>query len=325
MPTPLKYQISSTVSPQATAELTKFYNSGSGLIQGNPPESLADFDALTAKADEAKKPLSDAVANQYEMTIEKQVLGGVNVLRIRPHNYDANDRRLLVYIHGGGFVVFSAEVELVLPSLIGTNVGAEIVSIDYTLSPRGTYETITKQVLDVYKAILEDGQDPNLLGLFGDSVGGNITLASVLRMRDEDIPLPAALVLLSPSSDISEAGDSRLTMDERDPVLSKSSFAMMSKVYAPDGNEKSPYASPVHGDFTNSFPPVLIQGGTRELLLSDFVRVYQALIQGEKEAVLDLYEGMCHVFQARLPDVPETQAAVRRAGEFFRTKLQPGA
>ncbi len=125
---------------------------------------------------------------------------------------------------------------------------------------------------------------------------------------------------------MSEDGDSRLSIggSDSDPILSRSAFGMLGQAYAPDGELHNPYASPVHGDYTKPFPPTLIQGGTRELLLSDFVRFYQAMIQGGNEAVLDLYEGMCHVFQARFPEVPETKAAVRRAGDFLRRKLSDG-
>ncbi len=223
-------------------------------------------------------------------------------------------------------MVFSAGVELVLPSLLATNLGLQIVSIDYTLAPRGTYGSVTDQITAVYRGLLEGGQDPRQTGMFGDSVGGNITAASVLKMRDLGLTLPAALLLVSPNTDISMDGDTRMTLGacDGDPVLSTSSFGMMAKVWAPDGDEKNPYASPVHGDYSAPFPPTLIQGGTRELLLSDFVRLYRALTDGGQEAILDLYEGMPHVFQARYPDIPETRAAVNRAVRFFKERLRVG-
>ncbi len=320
---PLKYQVANTVSPAAQKELAASYSKHPALIKGDPPKTLTDFDRLAAEADDEKRPLSDEVAKALGMSVARETIGGVGVLRIRPPSFDKEDGRLLIYIHGGGFVVFSAAVELVLPSLLASYLGIQIVSIDYTLAPRGTYETVTDQVTAVYRGLLESGQDPRLTGVFGDSVGGNITAASVLKMRDRGLALPAALLLVSPNTDISMDGDTRMTLGacDGDPVLSTSSFGMMAKVWAPDGNERHPYASPVHGDYRSPFPPTLIQGGTRELLLSDFVRLYRALIDGGKEAILDLYEGMPHVFQARYPNIPETRAAVDRAGRFFKNKL----
>ena len=324
---PLKHQVANTVSPEGQKELAASYDKDPALIKGEPPKTLADFDELAAKADAGKRPLSDEVAKALGMSVSKELIGGVDVLRIKPQSLDEEDGRLLIYVHGGGFVVFSASVELVLPSLLATDLGVPVVSIDYTLAPRGTYETVTDQVAAVYRGLLEAGQNPRLTGMFGDSVGGNITAASVLKMRDLGLALPAALLLVSPNTDISMDGDTRMTLGacDGDPVLSTSSFGMMAKVWAPDGNVKHPYASPVHGDYRAAFPPTLIQGGTRELLLSDFVRLYRALIDGGKEAILDLYEGMPHVFQARFPDIPETRAAVDRAGRFFRDKMRNGA
>ena len=323
---PLKYQVSNTVSPEGQKELAASYSKNPGLIQGAPPKTLEDFDQLTAKADDGKRPLSDEVAKKLGMSVSKEVIGGVSVLRLTPQSFDGKDSRLLIYTHGGGFVVFSAGVELVLPSLLATNLGLQIVSIDYTLAPRGTYGSVTDQITAVYRGLLEGGQDPRQTGMFGDSVGGNITAASVLKMRDLGLTLPAALLLVSPNTDISMDGDTRMTLGacDGDPVLSTSSFGMMAKVWAPDGDERNPYASPVHGDYSAPFPPTLIQGGTRELLLSDFVRLYRALTDGGQEAILDLYEGMPHVFQARYPDIPETRAAVNRAVRFFKERLRVG-
>ncbi len=86
----------------------------------------------------------------------------------------------MIYVHGGGYVVFSASAELVLPSLLATELGVEVLSIDYTVAPRGTYQTITDQVVAVYRAVLENGANPEQVGMFGDSAGGGITLATVL-------------------------------------------------------------------------------------------------------------------------------------------------
>ncbi len=321
-PTPLKFQVSPTVSAQASTEMTAFFGSDPALIQGEPPKTQADWDQLSAKASAKKKPLSDSVAAKFGVQVEKARMGGVDVLRVTPSGYNPGERRRLIYSHGGGYVVSCAAVELTLPALLGTELGVEVISIDYTLAPRANYEVVTDQVVAVYRAVLEGGTDPRGVGMFGDSAGGGITLASALKLRDQGIPLPGALCLFSPSTDVSEDGDSRMSIggNDSDPILARSAFKMLGQAYAP-GELRNPYASPVHGDYTKPFPPTLIQGGTRELLLSDFVRFYQAMIQGGNEAVLDLYEGMCHVFQGYFPDVPETKAAVRRAGDFLRTKL----
>ena len=106
-----------------------------------------------------------------------------------------------------------------------------------------------------------------------------------------------------------------------DPVLDAESLSWSADVYADPKDQKNPYVSPVYGDYTKAFPPTLIQGGTREIFLSNFVRQYQAIRGGGHEAVLDLYEGMPHVFQGVTPDSPETRTAIGRAADFFARHL----
>jgi monoterpene epsilon-lactone hydrolase len=317
----LKFQISSTVSDEAAAQMKSFYDKDPSLVKGDPPKTQADWDRMSAAADAGKKPQSDAYAEKIGVSVERDTLGGVPIIRIRPPGLAADTGRVLIYIHGGGYVVYSASAELVLPTLIATELDIEVVSIDYTLAPRSDYETTTDQVLSVYNAIVDSGIQASSIAMSGDSAGGGITLASVLKMRDRGLPLPAALYLQSPNTDVSDAGDSRMTLGDADPIIAISAVQEMRSAYVPDGQFKNPHASPVYGDYTRAFPPTLIQGGTREVLLSDFVRLYQAMAQGGNEAVLDLYEGMCHVFQARFPEVPETRAAISRAGSFIRSKL----
>ena len=203
--------------------------------------------------------------------------------------------------------------------------GLDVVSVDYTLAPRGDYHSVTDQIVGVFKALLAEGCDAGQIAVFGDSAGGGMTLATTLKLRDQGVALPAALLLVSPSTDISEAGDTRMSLgaSDADPILSRSSFSILAKAYAPDGQLDNPYASPVYGDYEKPFPPTLIQGGTRELLLGDFVRLHRALIRGGKEAVLDLYEGMPHVFQAKFPESPAAREAVGNASAFLRRRPLP--
>lgn len=105
-------------------------------------------------------------------------------------------------------------------------------------------------------------------------------------------------------------------------MLDRDSSAWDASAYADPQDQRNPYVSPVYGDYAKAFPPTLIQGGTREMLLSNFVREYQAIRGGGHEAVLDLYEGMPHVFQGSIPNAPETRAAIARAAVFFKEHLR---
>ena len=141
-------------------------------------------------------------------------------------------------------------------------------------------------------------------------------------MRDQHLPVPGALYLISPGTDLSGAGDTFTTLAAADPILSIESTSWSAEAYAPIADQKNPYVSPVCGDYTQAFPPTLLQVGTREHLLSGSVCEYQAIRSGGQEALLDVYEGMPHVFLSLIPQAPETKTAVKRATDFFALHLR---
>ena len=242
-------------------------------------------------------------------------------MRLRPAGYK-NTGRILIYLHGGGYTRFSAHSRLGPPALVAAATGIEVISVDYTVAPRGNWKAVTDQVLSVWKALLAKGIAPTRIGMFGDSAGGGIAAGSVLKMRDRGLALPGALYLMSPSCDVTQQGDSYLTLASVDPVLDRESSSWGANAYADPQDQKNPYVSAVYGDYAKAFPPTLIQGGTREMLLSNFVREYQAIRSGGHEAVLDLYEGMPHVFQGSVPNTPEARTAIARAASFFKEHLK---
>jgi hypothetical protein len=132
---------------------------------------------------------------------------------------------------------------------------------------------------------------------------------------------PGALLLLSPWSDVSGRGDSHMTLAASDPVLTSEDLKICADAYAAPTDQQHPYVSPVYGDYSKPFPPTLIQGGTRELLLSDFVRHYRAILTGGNEAILDLYEGMQHAYHTLPGDAPEIRETYLTAARFWRARL----
>jgi acetyl esterase/lipase len=317
----MRYAIPPTVSPEAQAALGQVY----GLLQqmaGAPqarPLTQEDWDTRNARVSAMVRPLVEGVAEAVGVTLQDDVAGGVPVLRITPPGYTPRSRTL-IYAHGGGYVLFSARTSLTVPALLALASGDEVISVDYTLAPRGNWRTVTHQVIAAYRSVLAE-RSPDQVGLFGDSAGGGLVAGAVLKMRDQKVPLPGALYLLSPWSDITDAGDSYSTLASADPSLIAESLKWGADAYAEPGDQTHPYVSPAYGDYAKPFPPTLIQGGTREIFLSHFVRQYQAIRSGGHEAVLDLYEGMPHVFQALAPWIPETRTAMRRAATFLDNHL----
>ena len=318
---PLRYEVPATVSTQAKVVLEQAYTFLAQIAQAPQvaPVTQEDWDQRNARANAVIGPMVKINADALEVTVQEDVIGGVPVLRIKPPGYTPRDRTL-IYAHGGGYVLFSARTSLTVPALMAVASGDEVISVDYTLAPRGDWRTATDQVIAAYRGVLANRR-PDQIGLLGDSAGGGLVAGAVLKMRDQKMPLPAALVLLSPWADITDAGDSLTTLAAADPSLDATSLKWGADAYAAPADQKNPYVSPVYGDYTKAFPPTLIQGGTREIFVSHFVRQYQAIRGGGHEAVLDLYEGMPHVFQALAPGIPETATSMKRAAAFFETHL----
>jgi acetyl esterase/lipase len=313
---PLRFRVPATVSPEAAATLEVMYEAGEEQPAPTRPETTADFDSANQLMEAAFAPWNQQLAASLGTTIRRETLGDVPVVRITPQEHTPTGR-VLVYVHGGAYVYFSSESMVGLPALIAASTGDEVISIDYTLAPRGRWQAVTDQILVVWKALLATGFDARSIGLLGDSAGGGLAAGAVLKMRDQHLPLPAALWLVSPWSDITGLGDTYETLKDADPVLTPESLAWAADAYADVADQKHPYVSPVYGDYTKPFPPTLIQGGTREIFLSNFVRQYQVIRGGRHEAVLDLYEGMPHVFHSLVSDSPESKTAVARAAAFL--------
>ena len=157
-------------------------------------------------------------------------------------------------------------------------------------------------------------------GLFGDSAGGCIAAAATLMLRERGQVMPAALALLSPLVDLAGGGDTNRTLAAVD-FLDDHTLAPGLRAYAPEAEWRNPLVSPVYGDFTAGYPPTLIQVGTREILLSDSVRMHRSLRAAGQCSRLEVYEGMPHVFQRFLADTPEGRDAWDEMAQFWAEYL----
>ncbi len=318
----LRDYVPETISPQAHAIFEKLLP----VVKAHRANRIvlkteADFDA------NYKQMLARSEAGLPEMLKQMGVspiakkLAGVGVLETVPPNY-RDDGTVLIRVHGGGFVEGSAQSSAGFDAQMAVETGKRIISVDYTVAPRGRWPLVTDQVIAVYKAVLASGYKPASVGMFGDSAGGNIVPASVLKLRDEGLPLPGAVLLMSPCVDLHANGDTETTLGHADPALTVDEVMPGLKAYADPADWNNPYVSPVYGDFTKGFPPVLIQVGTKEMLLSDSVRLYQAIKIAGGDAELDVYEGMTHVFQSYMIGTPERKEAFAEIGRFWTKHLQ---
>ncbi len=251
----------------------------------------------------------------YKSKIDTITIGGIRAIDIKPKNYKKSDK-VIVYIHGGAYVVLSADMTLASMLPLAEISGLRIIAIDYTLAPQAKFQQITDEVVQFYKGLLQE-YDAQNIAFYGDSAGGGLSAGSILKMRDLRIEMPAVLVLWSPWSDIDKVGDTYFTLADNDPSLIHPNFLENTALaYAPKNEFKNPYVSPVYGDFSKGFPPTLIQVGSKEIFLSNAIRMYRVLDDANIETKLDVYEGMWHVWQGHYL-LPESKKAVENTKKFM--------
>jgi epsilon-lactone hydrolase len=285
------------------------------------PDDLDGWRVLQQAREAARMPAADAAVARFQPTVEATQIGGVSVLDIKPRDWH-DDGNVLVYAHAGGYVFFSSRSTLNNTALVADTTGLRVISVDYTLASVGKWDQVTDQVVAVLQGLAEAGYRPGDIAVYGDSAGGALVAGAVLKMRDRGLAMPAAVVLWSPAADITDRGDTQATLLRADPItVYQNQNEHAAAAYADPSQQQNPYVSPVYADFSAGFPPTLIQGGTKEVLLSGFIRLYRALDLASIPVTLDLYEGMPHVFQWTLPDSPESRIALGKTRTFLNAHL----
>jgi len=226
----------------------------------------------------------------------------------------------VLYLHGGAFIAETPMFHAALLARICRESRCRGLMPSYRLSPEHRYPAALDDCVGAYRWLLAQGHDAARIVVAGDSAGGNLTLALMLRLRDEGLPLPAGAVALSPVTDLTFSGDSVRRNDGVDDMFSADSMDGLVPVYLADpGLRTDPYVSPVFGDFTG-LPPLLVIVGSTELLLDDSVRVAQRW----PRATLLVWDGMPHVFVG-FDFLPEAREATERIGRFVRDCLAVAA
>lgn len=283
------------------------------------PSDAAGWRALAAQS--AVDPDLPALIAKLGVTVKQDVIAGVPVFRISPPQVTAQRRgQVLMHLHGGGYVLYPGEVGAGEGMIMSGLEGYEVVSVDYRMSPDHPFPAALDDALAVWTA-LSAQTDPRRMGVFGASAGGGLTLALMLRARDEGVALPAAIAPGTPWVDLTGDGDSRNANDFVDNVLVSDTgwIGAAAPLYAAGHDLRDPLVSPVFGDF-RGLPPAILTSGTRDLLLSDTVRAHRKLRQAGVPATLQVFEAMSHA-QFLEPGVPETTEAFGEIAAFFDQHL----
>ncbi|MCB2061460.1 MAG: alpha/beta hydrolase [Novosphingobium sp.] len=245
----------------------------------------------------------------FEGTVSELREGEAQAFEITPAGIPASDRRVYLDIHGGGLINGAGEVCRAMGINSALQVGARTVSVDYRMPPDHPYPVGLDDCLAFYRALLRD-HDPAEIVVGGGSAGGNLVVAMILKARDEGLPLPAGAVLVTPEVDLTESGDSFQTNIGLDRTL-RVSLMPANLLYADGRDLTDPYISPLFGDFTTGFPPTILTAGTRDLFLSNAVRMHRALRNAGIPAELHVVEALSHGFFGGAPEDAEIDREVR--------------
>jgi epsilon-lactone hydrolase len=285
------------------------------------PSDLDSWKKVHAFVEKDALAQGEPIVKRYAPTVTERTVEGVAVLDVRPKGWKEN-RKVVVYVHGGAHTLYSAKSTLSRAAIFADDTGHRVISVDYTLAPQARFNQMSDEVLEVIQALRKEGHSLADTLIYGDSSGGGLAAAVVLKMRDKGLGMPVAVVLVSPWLDVTQTGDTEFTLAHAEPnYLYEKHSKSAAGAFADPKDQKHPYASPVYADFSKGFSPTLIQGGTKEILLSGFIRLYQALDTAGHPVKLDLYEGMPHNFASRIPDAPESKLARKKIQQFVRSHL----
>jgi acetyl esterase/lipase len=249
-------------------------------------------------------------------------LGGVPAADIRIDGIPP--RHVVLYFHGGVYVLGDAFQSADLASQIGRRIQARIISLGYRLAPEHPYPAAVDDALAAYDALLREGTSPSDIVLAGDSAGGGLAVAAMVTARDHGLPMPAAAFLMSPYADLTLAGATMDTKSDVDPLLSREVLQPQVLDYMAGEDPGLGLISPVFADLTG-LPPLVIQAGTDEVLLDDAVRLAQRAADDDVAVTLDLTPKVPHVFQNYYPVLDEAAAALDRAGRLLTAHLASAA
>lgn len=222
---------------------------------------------------------------------------------------------VILYCHGGGYGTGSCLYARSLTSKLAEATSMDVLSFDYRLAPEHPYPAALEDAMKAWNYLMLLGYGARDVIVAGESAGGNLALALTLKLKEEGRILPRGLVLMSPWTDLTSSGKSITTKAEVDPVLDKAYLDRMIQAYAGEQDLNNPFISPLFGDFAE-FPPVYIQVGENEMLLSDSLRLHKALVNANVSVKLDRFSGMWHIFQM-LPFKTANEAMDKNAEFIF--------
>jgi len=270
---------------------------------------------------EQRRLLREALSAQplpADVVVNAAALGSVPTAEITVDGVDA--RHVLLYFHGGVYVIGDAFLAADLASQVGRRTHAKVISVDYRLAPEHPYPAAVDDALAAYAALLQDGIAPSNIAFAGESAGGGLAVATMVNARDHGLPMPAGAFVMSPYVDLTLAGTTMESKRDVDPLFTRELLQARVDDYTAGQDAALGLISPIFADLSG-LPPLIIQAGSHELLLDDAIRLAQQAATADVEVTLEITPGVPHVFQAYSAILDEAAAALDRAGHFLSAQL----
>ena len=245
-------------------------------------------------------------------------IGGVDAVEVTIQGNEADN--VILYFHGGVYVIGSATTSVPLVADLARRTGAKAVTVDYRLAPEHPYPAAVDDARAAYKGLLRQGVESGQIALAGESSGGGLAVATLLALRADGTPLPSCAFLMSPYADLTLSGDTLAGKQAVDLVLTPEGLRLRVDDYVAGADASDPLISPVFGDLSG-LPPLLIQVGSHEILLSDAVRLAGRAAVADVPVTLEVTAGAPHVFQGFAAVLDEAGTALDRASVFLRTQF----
>jgi len=288
--------------------LIQMLRSGGPDLAAPPPQARENFEAMLAGI-----PIAD------DVTFESTTMGGVPARWSTTRGTVAG--RVLLYLHGGAYVIGSSLGYRPLFSALARATRARGLALDYRLAPENPFPAAVDDAVAAYRALLAQGTSPGSIVIAGDSAGGGLTVATLIAARDAGLPMPAAALAISPWADLACAGTTYSTKAAQDPTLNREGLLVMAGTYLNGASAESALASPVYANLAG-LPPLLIQVGSIEVLLDDSVRLAARAAEADVAVQLEVWPGVPHVWHAFAHALSEGRDAIAAAGAFLEARLE---
>jgi monoterpene epsilon-lactone hydrolase len=285
------------------------------------------YKAFAQVAGQAKSPQElraafsaafSAFPSAGEVKCEPVSANGVKAEWITANN--AAPDRVILYLHGGGYVMGSIDTHRELVARLSKAAQARGLALEYRLAPENPFPAAVDDAITAYRWLLAQGYKPGRIVIAGDSAGGGLTISTLLAVRDLGAPAPAAGVCISPWVDFEAEGASMTSRAAQDPLVSREMILKIARMYVGEnGSLREPLAAPINA-VLNDLPPLFIQVGDAETLLDDSTRLADRAEEAGVDVKLQIWEEMPHVWHLAAPILPEGQEAIDKIGEFVRER-----